>query len=864
MINIKNMYAKIRIQVIASITVLFAVIGLVNFYFTFNITAQSNDECLWINKFDLKDTTGVKWEKRLDSMKVIVDKVKIDGVTWNAGIRNGDEIISIDGIKAKNATIMTNVLDRVNSGDYATYVVKRGNQQFETKVLVKKLIDFSGLAFTLLSFIWLVVGYIILMAKPEGKTQNAFFRIGIVSVLYSTFTLIYRGVQVASNPIYDSLTLFYLIDFLWIFGAVFFPFVYVHFFLQFPKKYKILSFKHFDLIWYLIPLILFIAIYLLIAIPGVKKNPVFIIFINIHRYVIFASIFIGTILLFINYAQLKSKEERNAIFVILLSCLIGLIVLIYTVTLAQTLADTIFNTPQYFMPIILISVIPLGFGYSLFRYSLMDMSDVLKNSILYILATITLAGIYFLLIYVLGQWISSIIGTEYQTVIAGVVFILFALIFQSTKDKFQQVITKRFYPEQFAYQKVILKFSSDVTSTVGLENILDSTLDTFVEHLKLQHFGIMLESAEHAKFELIRSEGFYNGNLSFFIDFHKLKKLIADKAVYGHAAAVERGEFESVFPPETVAHLIDERIYTVIPLKVKSRIVGLVLFGLKFSGSQFCGKDLELLVAAANQTAVSIENARLYKMEAFRLSMERDLENARLMQESLLPHTIPHFRNIDIAGTMVPAMHVGGDYYDVIKVNDDQFFIVIGDVSGKGLSASFYMSKLQTIMRLYCTENRSPKEILIDVNKRISESIEKGWFITVSLALFDLKVNKIKFCRAGHTPLFHVKEGEVSLITPHGIGVGLEKGEVFDSNLEELEISIGRNEIYFFYSDGVNEAENEHKELFGCDKFKDILVYRNGKSSQEILEEIMSEIKKFRGLALQNDDITMTLVKINN
>ncbi len=866
MLKIKSIYAKMRLQLITAFTVLLAIISLISFYFIFNVTAQSNDECLWVmQKSNGQPFDQVKdWD--LDSLRVVFDKVKTGGVAYEAGIRNGDELISIDGIKAKNTLIMTHVLDRVNSGDYATYLIKRGDKQFETKVQIKKLIDFSGLAFTLLSFIWLVVGFIILMAKPDGKTQKTFYLIGVVAVLYSTISLFYRSNQSADNPINDNRTLGYIINAIWIFGSVFFPFIYVHFFLQFPNKFKILAYKRFTLVWYLIPAVLYSVLLanLILFVNRMISGGFLMAMGSAHRYIIFASIFIGTILLFINYSRLKSKEERNAIFVILVSCLIGFGALVYTLTLQNTLADTIFNTPQYFMPIILIAVIPLGFGYSLFRYSLMDMSDVLKNSILYILATISLAGIYFLLIYVAGQWISSIIGTDYQGIIAGIVFIIFALIFQSTKDKFQQLITKKFYPEQFAYQKVLLKFSTDVVSTVGLDKILDSTLHTFVEHLKLQHFGIMLEAEDDGKYSLIRSEGFFNGNLSFDVELKNLVPLLDTKAIYKNPAAVERSDFDAVFSRDTADKLIDEKIYTVIPLRTNSGIIGFALFGLKFSGSQFSGKDLELLVAAANQTAVSIENARLYKMEAHRLSMERDLENARVIQESLLPRAIPQFRNLDIAGKMVPAMHIGGDYYDIIKVDNNQFFIVIGDVSGKGLSASLYMSKLQTIMKLLCLRDKSPKEILIDLNGKIFESIEKGWFITVSLALFDIEKGTVRFCRAGHTPLIHVKNGKFEQIQPQGIGIGLEKGEIFDSNLQELEIKVTGNELFFFYSDGVNEAENEDKEFFGIERLKDILVSENGKSSKEILEDVFTGIKKFRGSEFQNDDITMTLVKVNN
>ncbi len=864
MLLLKSIYAKVRIQIIAAVTIILAIIGLINFYFIFNITAQSNDECVWQKVIVGKSTTEINYDGTRDSVVLIFNNVKVDGVAWNAGIRNGDELISIDGIKAKNDLIMTHVLDRVNSGDYATYVVKRETNTFETKVQVKKLINFFGLGISLLSFIWLVVGYIILMAKPDGKTQNAFYRIGVVALLFSTVSLLYRGVGAAANPINDNPVLLYIVGTIFTFGCFFFPFVYIHFFLQFPSRYKIIAKKHFNLVWYSIAMLLFLfgitnrVLYANGIDTGLLVRSVF----TMQRYSIFAAIFIGTIFLLISYSKLKSKEERNSIFVILVSCLIGFIVLIYTLTLQNALADNLYNTPQYFMPIILIVVIPIGFGYSLFKYSLMDMSDVLKNSIMYIFATMSLAGVYFFLIYVIGQGISNVIGTEYQGIIAGAVFVMFAVIFQSTKDRFQLLITRKFYPEQFAFQRVVLKFSTEVASTVGLDNILDSTLSTFVEHLRLQYFGIVIFNEETGLYELRRCEGFFNGNLTLHIDDGKIKKFFSDKALYKNPAAIERGDFENVFTKDVLEKLIDEHIYTVIPLMTKSKIIGFALFGLKHSGSQFSGKDIELLVAAANQTALSIENARLYEMEAQRLTVERDLENARIIQESLLPNIIPQFSNVDIAGKMIPAMQVGGDYYDIIKVNEDQFFVVIGDVSGKGLSASFYMSKLQTIIKLYCEANRSPKEILIDINNRIAESIEKGWFITVSLALFNLKENKVKFCRAGHTPLFHIKDNKIDAVQPSGIGIGLEKGDIFDTNLVELEIPINGNEIFFFYSDGVNEAENENKDFFGLDVLKKVLTSGNDKPAKEILEEILSEIKKFRGRAYQNDDITMTMVKI--
>lgn len=201
------------------------------------------------------------------------------------------------------------------------------------------------------------------------------------------------------------------------------------------------------------------------------------------------------------------------------------------------------------------------------------------------------------------------------------------------------------------------------------------------------------------------------------------------------------------------------------------------------------------------------------------MKLDRDLENARRIQDSLLPAKAPYFEGLDICGRMVPAMHVGGDYYDLIKVSDTKMFAVIGDVSGKGLSASFYMSKLQTIMQLYCNGSLSPQEVLIEVNRSMYKSIEKNWFITVAIALIDTESRTITFARAGQTPLVVVTKDEIKNYAPSGIGIGLEKGDIFSSVIEEIIIPLESDSLIAMYSDGVTELMNAQNEFYGEDKF---------------------------------------------
>ena len=311
--------------------------------------------------------------------------------------------------------------------------------------------------------------------------------------------------------------------------------------------------------------------------------------------------------------------------------------------------------------------------------------------------------------------------------------------------------------------------------------------------------------------------------------------------------------------------LIEEEIYTVIPMIINNKIVGLLLFGLKYSGSHFAGKDIELLWAAANQAAVSIENARLYDTEAQKLKIEQDLDTARKIQESLLPACIPQIRNLDICGEMIPAMQVGGDYYYLLPVNgsDSKLFAIIGDVSGKGLAASLYMTKLQTMVQFACTADSSPKEILVEINKRIYSEIERNWFITMSIAYFDLEKKTVKFCRAGHMPLLTAENGTVQSHRTQGIGVGLEKGEIFEESLIEQELSLKPGQIYAFFTDGITEAMNEQHDLFGEDNLSSILKDKSTSRSNDIMQEIWNKINSFRGSAEVNDDMTMVIIKVN-
>ena len=851
--QIENILSKYRSKIIAPLVLLLSVLVLIQFYFIFEITPQPNDECLWEEQEVSKDSIGY-----------FFNEVKFNGVTWDAGIRDGDQLLQINNKPIRKLFEASLILNKMSVGDTAVYTVSRDGEVFETKVEVKKLIQFGGFSFALLGLIWLIVGFIVIKSKENGEAQIVFFRIGISFVLFASFNLLVS--TNIRNPLFDMPSVIQIVDHIWTLGSLFLPFLIVKFFWIFPNKIEKFNKEWINKAIYAIPALLFAILVVVkykFVYPGMINSIFFYSIVSaLSIIIVFVAAFIGFISLFVNYLKIENKKDRKPIFLILVAYAIGIIAAIYSFVLARTISPAmVYNQPEFFMPIILVALLPIAFAYSIFKYSLLDVSDVVKTTLLYGLATVSIAATYFLVIYLLGQTLSTAIGTEYQGLIAGIIFVAFAIIFQSTKDKFQNLIIKKFYPEQFAYQQVLIKFSNDVLTIFGLENILKSTTNTFIESLKLAVFGIALKSNNSQNYELKESVGINQATFKLNSNESELLKYLLDKKLAKQPVVIEDSEFQAICP-NSANVLIEHGIYTVIPLIIKNKIIGLLLFGLKYSGSRFAGKDIELLTATANQTAVAIENARLYESEREKLILDNDLENARKIQKSLLPASIPKIKGLDISGTMISAMQVGGDYFDVIKVSDSKVFVIVGDVSGKGLAASFYMSKLQTMVRLYCNETNTPFSVLSKINFRIFKEMEKNWFITATVALFDMESKSVKICRAGHTSTVLVNNGNLTEITPSGIGLGLEEGKIFDKNLQEIELYFDEKSLFTFYSDGVTEAMNSKNEMFGSKKLNEFLINKSVFSTSTIQEELLEELKHHRKNHPQNDDITFVLVKV--
>ncbi len=254
----------------------------------------------------------------------------------------------------------------------------------------------------------------------------------------------------------------------------------------------------------------------------------------------------------------------------------------------------------------------------------------------------------------------------------------------------------------------------------------------------------------------------------------------------------------------------------------------------------------------------------LVKRIVERERLKRELVIARQVQLSFLPRANPSIPGLDVASICIPAMEVGGDYYDFISLNERKLGIAIGDVSGKGISAAFYMTLTKGFLRSLTRTNLSPREVLIEINSLFYENVDRGHFISMIYGVFDLDAMTFTFARAGHNPVIshRMAAGQPEKLCPKGLALGLEQGGLFAKVIEELTVPLAKDDVFVFYTDGFSEAMNSSKDEFGEERLQQLINKVANKSSEELLVDIEKEIKGFVGHNSPHDDMTMVVVRM--
>ncbi len=246
--------------------------------------------------------------------------------------------------------------------------------------------------------------------------------------------------------------------------------------------------------------------------------------------------------------------------------------------------------------------------------------------------------------------------------------------------------------------------------------------------------------------------------------------------------------------------------------------------------------------------------------------VERELEIAHQVHQSFLPVDLPKLEGVEVAASCRAAFDVGGDYYDVIPVDDHRMAFVIGDVSGKGIQAAFFMTMVKGIFQSLVKEIPEPLPLLTRMNRLFYDNARRGSFISICYGLIDVRDGTLKYARAGHNPAIFIRSDErkAEMIRSTGLAIGLTRTSDFENSLEQVTLTLKSGDGLIFYTDGVTEASDPARQMFGEDRLIDEIQKNHHMNAKSLLQQLTRSLQRFTSFAPLSDDMTMVVIRYVN
>ncbi len=353
---------------------------------------------------------------------------------------------------------------------------------------------------------------------------------------------------------------------------------------------------------------------------------------------------------------------------------------------------------------------------------------------------------------------------------------------------------------------------------------------------------------EFVKEELNILENKFDGALTKSLEYEKLLKI---------DSILDKNQIKNYYPG-----IYEYNVQLAVPIQSKSNIHGILLLGAKSNNYDYTQSDLEFIASLVGLASLTIDNIKLFEQVLEKKKLEKELEIASQIQKYFLPSKNLQIPKVEYHGLNIQSRQVGGDFYDVIQLDENRYAFCIADVSGKSISAALIMANFQaflkTLSKLKINNIVETTELL---NTLVSENIKDFKYITFLWGILDINNLCFEYVNAGHNPGLLIRDNDVIKLEKGGIMLGM---KMLNVPYQKDVITLKKNDIIVFYTDGVTEAANKDKEYFEEYNLINILRNNKNKSVKEINENILKSVKEFVGDEEQADDITLLTFKIIN
>lgn len=410
--------------------------------------------------------------------------------------------------------------------------------------------------------------------------------------------------------------------------------------------------------------------------------------------------------------------------------------------------------------------------------------------------------------------------------------------------------------------RMLLDITNRISRSLDLAEVLNLVMDTLDSLIPYDAAGIYILKSAKKVSELgpddacvFRTEAVRGYDLDELTEL----ELKMGEGIIGHVAL----NAEPVISPDVRndPRYINARERTrsemVAPIISNDEVIG--VFDLESDQlNAYSEDDLQVLMLLASQVAIIIEKVMLHEQLIEKKRLEGQLEVARQVQLELLPANDPVIEGFDISAYNFPTEEVSGDYYDWVRIHDDEIGIVVADVSGKGVPAALLMAFLRASLRAATHIGYSPHISMSKVNYLLWESIERNQFVTAFYGLLDASNRTLAYTNAGHNPpLLMDAEGNARFIDRGGVPLGMFR----DTRYYEYYLTLEPGELLLLYTDGVTEANNPKGQEYGTDRLVRALKDSRHLSARALIDFIQHDVLEWTDGLGATDDITFFVIK---
>jgi phosphoserine phosphatase RsbU/P len=516
-------------------------------------------------------------------------------------------------------------------------------------------------------------------------------------------------------------------------------------------------------------------------------------------------------------------------------------------------------------------IFPLTLAYVIVVERAMDLKMVIRQGVQYGLAR---TGVRIALFIAIGGAISvaefsvggsNLSGTD-QFVILGLTIAGSIMLGRVVRTRVLTWLDRRFFREAYNADQILEELSDSVRTIVEENLLLETVTKTIAESLHVPNIAFLLNG-----------DGFYRPIHCHGITLRSPVQL----AENGPTIEYLKGSKEPprIYhddhrnwvhnAPENEAEALKElQSQMLLPVGFKNKLLGILSLGPKRSDQPYSRSDVQLLKSVALQTGLALENSRLTAAVANEMAQREklslEIEIAREVQERLFPQKQDPIPGLDYFGACRPALAVGGDYYDFLKLANGNFGIAIGDVSGKGIAAALLMASLQASLRGQAMLGQADlARVISNVNQLVADATPINRYATFFYGEFNRDTRLFNYVNAGHNPpiiLRRAADNELHVIrlTTGGPVIGLFRNAPYQQACLMLE----PGDLFLGFTDGISEAMNREDEEWGEERMIPALESCATSTAMEIVPKMMALADRFVDGAPQHDDMTMVVMKL--